>query len=73
MNWNNTVRQVHRWVSIAFTVAVIINIAAMTQTQAPLWVGLLALIPLIVLLGTGLYLFALPYVATKLTASRVER
>ena len=27
------------------------------------WVGLLALFPLIVLLVTGLYLFALPYVA----------
>ena len=41
MNWSNTIRQVHRWVSIAFTVAVIINIAAMTQTQPAFWVGLL--------------------------------
>ncbi|MGC2775284.1 MAG: hypothetical protein WA418_06550 [Bradyrhizobium sp.] len=62
MNWNNTIRQVHRWVSIAFTLAVIVNIAAMTQSQPALWIGLLALIPLIVLLGTGLYMFALPYV-----------
>ena len=31
MNWNNWVRQIHRWLSIAFTVAVIVNIVAMGQ------------------------------------------
>ncbi|NPU15300.1 hypothetical protein HL666_31495 [Bradyrhizobium sp. 83002] len=61
MNWSNAIRQVHRWVSIAFTIGVIINIAAMTQTQPAFWIGLLALVPLIVLLATGLYLFARPY------------
>ena len=65
MNWSNTIRQVHRWVSIAFTVAVIINIAAMTQTQPAFWVGLLALVPLIALLATGLYLFARPYLSAS--------
>jgi archaellum biogenesis protein FlaJ (TadC family) len=65
LNWNNAIRQVHRWTSIAFTLAVIVNIAAMTQTQPALWIGLLALIPLIVLLTTGLYLFALPYVVRQ--------
>ncbi|BAM88963.1 conserved exported hypothetical protein [Bradyrhizobium oligotrophicum S58] len=65
MNWSNTIRQVHRWVSIAFTIGVIINIGAMTQTQPAFWIGLLALIPLIVLLGTGLYMFGLPYLARR--------
>ena len=65
MNWNNSIRQVHRWLSITFTVAVIVNIVAMTQQQQPaLWIGLLALFPLILLLITGLYMFVLPY-ATK--------
>ena len=32
------------------------------QIQAT-WIGLLALVPLIPLLATGLYMFALPYVA----------
>jgi len=65
LNWNNSIRQVHRWLSIAFTVAVIVNIVAMTQQQQPaLWIGLLALFPLILLLITGLYMFVLPY-ATK--------
>ena len=61
MNWNKWIRQIHRWLSIAFTVAVIINLIAISQQQPPLWVGLLALFPLILLLLTGLYLFALPY------------
>jgi len=61
MRWNMRIRQVHRWLSIIFTLAVIINIAAMTQAEPAIWVGLLALFPLILLLLSGLYLFALPY------------
>ncbi|MFY0582354.1 hypothetical protein ACN28S_56020 [Cystobacter fuscus] len=73
MNWNKLIRDTHRWLSIAFTVAVIANIVAMFtqkpgagaagQDPSAMLVGLLALFPLIVLLFTGLYLFALPYVA----------
>jgi len=57
------VRQVHRWLSIVFTVAVIINIVAMVREVQAVWVGLLALLPLILLMLTGLYMFVLPYVA----------
>jgi hypothetical protein len=63
MNWNEWVRQAHRWLSIAFTVAVIVNIVALRKGVLTTWVGLLALFPLILLLFTGLYLFALPYAA----------
>ena len=63
MNWNTWVRQIHRWLSIAFTAAVIVNVVAMAQKEPALWVGLLALLPLVFLLLTGLYLFALPYAA----------
>jgi hypothetical protein len=70
LSWNNWVRQIHRWLSIAFTVAVIINIVAMAMKNSPLWVGLLALVPLIFLLLTGLYLFVLPYTAKWRSASR---
>ena len=63
MNWNKLIRQTHRWLSIAFTVAVIANIVAMMQERQAVWVGVLALIPLILLLLSGLYLFALPYAA----------
>lgn len=63
MNWNNGVRQIHRWLSVAFTVAVIANIVALGQEEPAVWVGLLALLPLALLLLTGLYLFVLPYAA----------
>lgn len=66
MNWNNAIRQFHRWISIIFTLGVIANIGVMSMSpgkQPPMWVGLLALIPLILLLATGLYLFVLPYAA----------
>lgn len=65
MNRNNWIRQTHRWLSIAFTVAVLVNIAAMGQQQPAMWVGLLALFPLILLLLSGLYLFALPYLGKR--------
>ena len=62
MNWNTWIRQTHRWLSIAFTVAVIINIVVMGQEQYPVWLGAATLIPLTLLLVTGLYMFALPYI-----------
>lgn len=61
MHWNNWIRQFHRWMSIAFTLAVIVNIIALVREQQAVWVGLLALFPLILLMLTGLYLFVLPY------------
>jgi high-affinity Fe2+/Pb2+ permease len=58
---NKWIRQIHRWVSIAFTIAVIVNIIALVQKEQSVWVGFLALLPLALLLLTGLYLFVLPY------------
>jgi hypothetical protein len=63
LNRDAWVRKIHRWLSIAFTVAVIANIVALMQKEQAVWVGLLALFPLVLLLLTGLYLFALPYAA----------
>jgi hypothetical protein len=60
---NRWIRQVHRWLSIAFTLAVIANVVAMMLEKQAVWVGLLALLPLILLMLTGLYMFALPYAA----------
>ena len=65
MNWNNRIRQFHRWTSIAFTLAVIVNIVAMVQQQQAVWIGLLALFPLVLLMLTGLYMFALPYLTPR--------
>lgn len=65
MNWNLWIRQTHRWLSIAFTLAVIANIVAMAQGTPAFWVGLMALVPLALLLLSGLYLFVLPYMAKR--------
>jgi hypothetical protein len=69
MNWNMWVRQIHRWLSIAFTVAVIVNVIALVQKQQSVLIGMLALFPLALLLLTGLYLFVLPY-ATRWRAAQ---
>ena len=61
MNWNKWIRQIHRWLAIAFTLAVIGNIVVMGQGQIAIWIGLVTLIPLFLLLLTGLYMFVLPY------------
>ncbi|MFC4535981.1 hypothetical protein [Sphaerisporangium dianthi] len=62
MNLNKLVRQTHRWLSIAFTVTVIICFVALTGVL-PFWVFYTPLLPLALLLFSGLYLFALPYTA----------
>ena len=69
MSWNKWVRQTHRWLSMAFTVAVMINIVAIAQKKYTNSLGLLAVLPLAFLFLTGLYLFALPY-ATKWRSGR---
>jgi hypothetical protein len=45
-------------------VAVIVNIVAMMMEKQAVWVGLLALFPLILLMLSGLYMFVLPHAAT---------
>ncbi len=65
MSWNHGVRQFHRWVSIVFTLTVIANFAAMTQGPPPAWVTYAPLLPLALLLFSGLYMFALPYAAKR--------
>jgi hypothetical protein len=65
---NKWIRQTHRWLSIAFTVAVIANFVAMARGEPPAWVTYSPLLPLFLLLFTGLYLFALPYAARRRTA-----
>jgi hypothetical protein len=59
---SHVIRQVHRWLSIVFTLTVIANFVAMTLGPPPAWVTYSPLPPLALLLFSGLYLFVLPYV-----------
>ncbi len=73
MSWNKWIRQIHRWMTVLFTLAVIANGVAVRQGKYTNWLGLMALIPLALLFFTGLYLFALPYAAKwprRLASSR---
>jgi len=64
MNWSAWIRQFHRWMSVLFTVCVLANFAV-NGLGAPeavsLGVGFFTLLPLFLLLFSGLYMFALPY------------
>ena len=73
MNWNSSIRQVHRWVSIAFTVTVVANFIALAQRSGtpPPWVTYSPLPPLALLLFSGLYLFVLPYATRRRTGRSV--
>jgi len=62
MRFSHWVRQTHRWLSILFTLAVIANFVAIAAMGTPpAWITYSPLLPLFLLLFSGLYMFALPY------------
>jgi hypothetical protein len=58
-------RLFHRWVSIAFTATVVANFAALAKGTPQPWITYSPLLPLALLLLTGLYLFVLPYIVKR--------
>jgi hypothetical protein len=54
-------RQVHRWLGMLFTLTVVANFVEMARGKPLSWVTYSPLPPLFLLMGTGLYMFALPY------------
>lgn len=62
MSFSRWMRQGHRWLSVIFTAAVIANFIAMALGPVPAWITYSPLPPLFLMLASGLYLFALPYV-----------
>jgi hypothetical protein len=72
MNWNNWIRQAHRWVSIAFTATVIANFVVLGMKKEIVWVTYAPLLPLALLLFSGLYLFVLPYASRWRNGQRVN-
>ncbi|WP_204249033.1 hypothetical protein [Nocardia arizonensis] len=54
-------RRAHRWSAVAFVVTVLATFVALAPSDPIVWVSYLPLLPLAVSLGTGLYVFALPY------------
>ena len=64
------IRQLHRWLAIAFTVTVIAATIAVAQEDPILWISYVPLLPLALLLFSGLYLFVLPYLAKRRARTR---
>ena len=71
MNWNKWIRQTHRWLSIAFTIAVTINGITVVQGRYNAKLGLMAVAVLALMWVTGVYLWALPYAARWRSGRRI--
>ena len=63
VNWNTWIRQSHRWLSMVFTITVVANFVAMGLGEPPAWLVYAPLLPLLLMLLSGLYLFVMPYTA----------
>lgn len=72
MNWSRWVRQVHRWLSIAFMLVVIFNGVAVFKHRYTNWMGLLAVAALALMFFTGMYLFVLPHVIKWRSGRRAD-
>ena len=79
MNANNWIRQIHRWMTVVFTATFLANVVALSRGHGtpPPWITYSPLFPLALLFFTGLYMFALPYVARwrsrrRVVAARME-
>ena len=69
---SNFIRQSHRWLSIVFTLTVVANFVAMIQGPPPPWITYSPLLPLFLLMFSGLYMFALPYVTKWRRSSKAR-
>jgi hypothetical protein len=70
MNWSMWVRRIHRWLAATFTATVVVTFVALAREDPVVWVSYVPLFPLALLMLTGLYLFALPYVGRWRSARR---
>ncbi|CAN7447095.1 hypothetical protein LJR090_003626 [Bosea sp. LjRoot90] len=72
MTWSGVIRQGHRWLALIFTATVIANFVAMALGPPPAWIVYSPLLPLFLLIFSGLYMFALPYAAGWRQGRRAE-
>lgn len=59
------VRQAHRWISMLFVLTVIANFAFRASGEPPAYVTYSPLLPLFLLIFSGIYLFVLPFVSKR--------
>jgi hypothetical protein len=59
------IRKFHRAVSMIFMATVVFTAVALTANSSMVWVSYVPLLPLFVLMGTGVYMWFLPHVARR--------
>lgn len=64
MTWNERVRWTHRWLAIVFTVTIVVTVVTLAL-KGPVWVSYVPLVPLALLLLSGLGIFVSSYAATR--------
>lgn len=65
MTFRDWMRQAHRWLGIALTVTILSNFGAMAFGPPPAPIVYAPLVPLALLVISGLYMFLLPYRGTN--------
>ncbi|MFD4639732.1 hypothetical protein ACFWN2_20625 [Lentzea sp. NPDC058436] len=64
------IRQFHRVVSMVFMATVVFTAVALTVNAEMVWASYVPLLPLFVLMGTGVYMWFLPQIARRRAARR---
>ncbi|SFR22272.1 hypothetical protein SAMN04488564_106120 [Lentzea waywayandensis] len=59
------IRRFHRMVSMVFMATVVFTAVALTVDSSVVWVSYVPLLPLFVLMGTGVYMWFLPQIARR--------
>ena len=62
---NAFIRTAHRWLAIVFTGLVIANTVGLILGHQSVWLGILTLVPLVLMMVSGLWLFALPHLRRR--------
>ena len=62
------IRRFHRVVSMVFMATVVFTAVALTIDSSMAWVSYVPLLPLFVLMGTGVYMWFLPQIARRRAA-----
>ena len=65
MTLHRAIRTTHRWLGMSLIFLTIANIIAIGTGNAMDWLTYLPLLPLFLLMLSGLYMFVLPYVAKR--------
>jgi hypothetical protein len=63
MNWSKLIHQTHRWLGLSLIVLTIANMIAYGTGNAMDWLTYLPLLPLFLLMLSGGWMFAQPYLA----------